>query len=78
MAQAISTLVNAGIVVPNEARQRLGLQAPQHGDIAGAPANTWPISAWAKAIPRSGETTATQADASTRILRLLRGELLGD
>lgn len=78
MAQALSTLLNAGAVSVNEARMRIGLGSVAGGDVLRSPANTWPLDAWLDARPRSSDSVAAQADASTRILRLLRGELVGE
>lgn len=78
LGQAISSLLNSGAVSVNEARQRIGLASVEGGDMLRSPANTWPLDAWLDARPKSSDTTAAQSDASTRILRLLRGELAGE
>ncbi len=78
MAQAVATLLNAGAVSVNEARMRIGYAAVPDGDLLRAPTNTWPLQNWSQAVPRSSETVAQQGDAATRILRLLRGELVGE
>jgi hypothetical protein len=43
-------------------------------DLLRAPVNTWPIGAWATAIPKSNETSAAAETAPGRALRLIRGD----
>lgn len=77
LSTSIASLLNSGAVSVNEARQRLGLASVAGGDELRSPANTWPLSSWLDARPRSSETTEAQGDAATRMLELLRGELAG-
>lgn len=62
MADTMSKLVNAGIISPNEARAWLQYgSAGSDADTLRAPTNTWPIEAWAQALPRSSDSMSSEA-----------------
>lgn len=71
LGAALASLLNSGALSINEARSRLGLSSVADGDLLRAPANTWPLPAWATAVPRSADTTAAGDDSGARALRLL-------
>jgi hypothetical protein len=81
LGQAISSLLNSGAVSVNEARMRIGLGAVADGDLLRSPTNTWPLSSWAEAIPRSSESVPKEESESTaarqaRTFKLLTGGLV--
>jgi HK97 family phage portal protein len=61
-AETLSTMVNAGILSPNEARNLSGLPDIEHGEVLRAPTNTFPLERWA-----TSQTAATNDGGSADV-----------
>jgi phage portal protein BeeE len=82
LGQAISSLLNSGAVSVNEARMRIGLGAVADGDLLRSPTNTWPLEAWAQAMPASSDTqprhiSETAVERQRRAFKLITGGRYG-
>ena len=74
MSDTLSKLVNAGIITVNESRSWLAYgSGGNEADMLRAPTNSWPISNWVNAEPRSSDSMPRQEFASARALRLIHG-----